>query len=59
MMLSYGLILLVCLISGWLFSLLCIGRGMVLILGSVVSLMFIFYELWAGERLVLEKAVPR
>ena len=39
MILSYGLILLVCLLTGWLFSLLCTGLRMGRILESVVSLM--------------------
>ena len=39
MILSYGLILLVCLLNGWLFSLLCTGLRMGRILESVVSLM--------------------
>ena len=60
--LKFGLILLVCWSSGLPFSILYIGLLMGVALAWVVCPymeLLILYEVWAGERLELEKAVPR
>ena len=60
--LKFGLILLVCWSSGSPFFILCIGLLLGAVLVWVVCLMWscsFCMSLWAGERLELEKAVPR
>ena len=58
-----GFTLLVFLLNGWPFLVLCIGllgRGADLSDGGISYVeLLILYENWAGERLSLEKAVPR